>query len=92
VENVSKADGIAATQALLPYMRIDDTKCARLIDCLGTYRRKFNEQLQTYGQEPVHDWASHGADAMRMLSIGLRASGYDLKEAQAMQRVQQMGV
>jgi hypothetical protein len=91
VPNIAKPDGIAATQALLPYMRFDDVRCQRLIDCLGTYRRKFNEQLQTYGQEPVHDWASHGADAMRMLAIGLRATGYDLKEGSALNGRQEMG-
>jgi hypothetical protein len=73
----SKPDGIASAQALLPYMRFDQTKAARLIDCLSLYQRKFNESLQTYGKEPLHNWCSHGADALMHLALGLRASAYN---------------
>ena len=71
-------DGIAASQALLSRCIFDATKCADGLDRLALYRREWNEKLQIFREKPVHDWASHGADAFRTLAMGLRkARGQD---------------
>jgi phage terminase large subunit len=40
-------------------------KCEGGLDCLKSYRYEFNDNLDIASNEPVHDWASHGADAFR---------------------------
>jgi phage terminase large subunit len=69
VPRQSLNDGIHATRILLPKCYFDETKCERGIEALTHYRWGFNEQLQEHKSEPVHDWASHGADAFRYLAL-----------------------
>lgn len=41
------------------------TKCARGIDCLRNYSRKFDDQTKTFSPKPMHNQWSHGADSFR---------------------------
>jgi phage terminase large subunit len=61
--------GIEMTRALLAVCYIDETKCKQLIKCLEHYRKRYNESTSSYSQTPVHDWASHGSDAMRYCAM-----------------------
>ncbi len=63
-------DGITAVQALLGRCHFDETRCENLINALYTYRRKQDRVTREFLPTPVHDWSSHGADAMRYLAIG----------------------
>lgn len=65
-------DGINAVRLMLPRCWFDATRCARGIEALRQYRREFDEKLRSFRARPVHDWASHGADAFRYLAVGLR--------------------
>ena len=65
-------DGINAVRLMLPRCWFDRTRCARGLDALRQYRRDFDEKLQSFRARPVHDWASHAADAFRYLAVGLR--------------------
>lgn len=65
-------DGINAVRLLLPRCWFDATRCARGLEALRQYRRDFDEKLQSFRARPVHDWASHAADAFRYLAVGLR--------------------
>lgn len=65
-------DGINATRMLLGRTWMDRAKTARLRECLANYHREFNDRLGVFRSEPVHNWASHGADATRTLAMGLR--------------------
>jgi phage terminase large subunit len=67
-------DGINAVRVLLPKCWFDAKKCARGIDALKLYRAEFDDKLQAFKPRPVHDWASHGADAFRYLAMGLDLS------------------
>ncbi len=33
--------------------------------CLNAYRREFDDKRNVFKPQPLHDWSSHGADAMR---------------------------
>lgn len=66
------AEGIKAVRMLLPRCWFDADKCARGIEALSHYRSSFNKQLGQYTGIPVHDWASHGADAFRGLAVRLK--------------------
>jgi phage terminase large subunit len=41
------------------------------IEALKMYHSKWDEKNKTLGASPVHDWASHGADAFRYLAVAL---------------------
>jgi phage terminase large subunit len=68
----SVADGINAVRMVLPKCWFDLGKCAAGIKALRHYRREWNESAQTWRASPVHDFASHGSDAMRYLAMGHR--------------------
>ena len=65
-------DGIQAVRSLLGRAWFDEEKCERGIDCLRQYRRDYDENNKSFKARPLHDWSSHGADAMRYLAIGYR--------------------
>ena len=64
-------DGINAVRTIIPRCWFDAKKCQRGIDALKMYRSEYDEKLQTLKPRPVHDWASHGADAFRYLAMTL---------------------
>ena len=68
------ADGINAVRMVLPRCWFDAAKCALGIRALRNYRREWNENAQTWRSNPVHDHASHGADSMRYMALGVRDS------------------
>jgi phage terminase large subunit len=72
VRQHSVADGINAVRLVLPRAWFDAERCAKGIHALRHYRREWNEAAQTWRSAPVHDHASHGADAARYLALGVR--------------------
>lgn len=68
-------DGINAARQLIPRCFFDDTKCARGLEVLNNYRRMWDEKRKVFHDSPLHDWASHGADAFRYLALGLPMVG-----------------
>lgn len=71
-------DGIQAFRKVLehPGTRIH-TRCSERADpedtdgleCLREYRREWDEKNLCFRQKPLHDWASHTADAARYLGV-----------------------
>ena len=74
----SVADGINAVRIILRSCWFDAERCALGIRALRHYRREWNEAAQTWRAQPVHDHASHGADSMRYLSLGVHAGARQL--------------
>jgi phage terminase large subunit len=72
--NIPIEDGIHAARMLFPRCYFDEHKTKRGIECLCNYRREFNDKLGEFKATPVHDWASHGADAFRYLAVALEDS------------------
>jgi hypothetical protein len=66
------ADGREAVRQLIPRCWFDAGKCARGLEALRHYRAEWDERAQALKAKPRHDWASHGADALRYLAMGLR--------------------
>lgn len=62
-------DGIHAARMLLPRCWFDADKCQRGLECLQHYRWDYNTRINEFKHLPVHDWASHGADAFRGLAF-----------------------
>ncbi len=66
-----REDGINAVRVMLPKCWFDARKCHRGIEALKLYRSDYDDKLQALRQQPVHDWTSHAADAMRYLAMAL---------------------
>jgi len=58
-------DGIEAVRRQLANCWFDDLHCKRGIDALRQYRAEYDDKRRTFRLKPVHDWASHAADAFR---------------------------
>lgn len=83
VPKLSIADGIAAARAVFPKCWFDADKCADGIQALRHYRYDFNEDLKTFEKQPLHDWASHPADAFRYFSIMIRDGEREKKKPES---------
>lgn len=59
------ADGINAVRLMLSKCWFDTVKCERGIEALKQYRREWDGKRQVWRDRPLHDWASHAADAFR---------------------------
>lgn len=68
----SLVSAINQTRAVLPACYFDEDKCANGIAAMEAYRREWDERLGDFKQEPLHDWASNGADAFRQFAQGYR--------------------
>lgn len=75
VPRLSIEDGINAARTIFPRCWFDSDKCADGIQCLRHYRYEQDAERKTLKKEPLHDWASHAADAFRYLALGLKDSG-----------------
>jgi hypothetical protein len=62
-------DRIHASRMLLPRCWFDAEKCERGIECLKNYAWDFNTRIHEFTKLPVHNWASHGADAFGGLAF-----------------------
>jgi phage terminase large subunit len=65
-------DGINAVRTIFPRLWIDEAKCREGLECLRNYRKDWDDKLKTFKPRPLHNWASHGADALRQLGVTYR--------------------
>ncbi len=77
VPKLSLEDGIQATRLLLRNVWINEKNCGRGLQALREYIKAPIENERGPGGEmlyrdrPKHNWASHGADALRTLAVGM---------------------
>lgn len=66
--------GIALTRkALVADNWFDRTACSEGIRCLDSYQYEWDDKLGRWKDRPLHNWASHGADAWRQFAQGYSA-------------------
>jgi phage terminase large subunit len=68
----TKIEGIQAVRRMFPRFWIDDERAEQGYACIASYHREWDEKHQRFRDQPVHDWASHGADALQTLALGWR--------------------
>lgn len=68
--NIPIADGIQAVRMLLPTCWFDKAKCKDGVEALRMYRREYDDKRQEFRVNPLHDWTSHYADALRYFAVG----------------------
>jgi phage terminase large subunit len=69
----SLMDGINAGRKTIPFARFDAKRCAQGLESLRSYRTEWDEKARAFKKTPDHNWASHGADGWRCLSLSWRA-------------------
>ena len=62
---LSLEDGISAVRTMLPRCWFNEETCRPGLETLQHYRWDYNTRIHEFKALPVHDWASHGADAFR---------------------------
>jgi len=70
-DNIAIPDGIEAVRSAFSKIWIDEVECKPLIKALENYRQEYDVKKRVYKAQPLHDWSSHFADAMRYLCISL---------------------
>jgi len=65
VERHAIDDGIQAVKLVLPKCWFDAERCKHGLHALRHYRRRWNSVVNEFTAQPVHDFASHAADALR---------------------------
>ncbi len=71
VPMLSVEDGINAVRTVFPTMFFDAENCSDGIAALRRYRYKIDQLSGQMSREPLHDDASHAADALRYCAVSL---------------------
>ena len=67
---LSLEDGIEAVRKVLPNCWFDKNKCHYGMECLKSYQKKWDDTNQCFRNRPIHNFASHAADAFRTGIVG----------------------
>lgn len=89
VPRVDIIPGIDAARGILNRCWFDERKCAKGIKCIENYKKEWNDRAGCWNSSPLHNWASHGADAFRVLATGLHYVTGSKFDSQAQMRQQQ---
>ena len=65
--NLDVMGGIENCREMLGYCWFDEEKTDEGRKCLESYKKEWDEKHNCYKTQPLHDWASHGADAFRTM-------------------------
>lgn len=74
-------DWIHAGRLLIDKAYFDRTKCADGLNSLRNYERKYDTKKKKFDDRPLHNWASHGADAFQHLAYGHREDYTDTQQS-----------
>jgi hypothetical protein len=67
-----RIDGIASVRAILPRCWFDAKRCKQGLEALRQYQRKWDDERKVFSPDPLHNWASHAADAFRYLAVAYK--------------------
>ena len=76
---IGVADGINAARTIFSRCWFDAERCADGLQALRNYRYDVDPVTGAFSKNPLHDWASHGADAFRYFAVGME-EGREKKE------------
>lgn len=70
VPQIGLADGIESARNFLATCWVDAKNCDGLVNALDAYQREPDSTRGGFYDRPLHNWATHSADALRYLSLG----------------------
>lgn len=65
-------EGIEACRRVFAACWFDEERCKDGLNALANYAWGINEDTNTFSQNPIHNWASNGADAFRQFAQGFK--------------------
>ena len=71
--------GIDASKNMLTICNIHKSNCYQLIESLKSYTYEWDKRNEIFKSTPSHNWASHGADAFRYMSLVI--SHYEIRKS-----------
>ncbi len=71
VQKVQIIPGIDQVRGILSRCFFDERKCEKGIKALESYKKGWDDRSGCWTSQPLHNFASHGADAFRVLATGL---------------------
>lgn len=77
---------INAVRSLFPRMQFNEKTCADGLTALSHYRYEVDPETKEVSLKPLHDWASHPADALRTYVMGLRSDAVPKAQQKHMPR------
>ena len=77
---LSIEDGIEAVRKALPNCLFDKNKCGKGIEAMKAYQKRWDEKNQCFRNKPLHNFASHCADAFRTGIVGYGVQATDWKK------------
>ena len=77
---------IEAARLILPLCYFDERKTEMGMDALRNYRYRVDEDTKQFSNEPMHDWASHAADAFGYMAIALKEPKKETRDFQTTPR------
>ena len=66
---LSVEDGIEQSRRMLPKCWFHKSNCKKMVEALKSYCKRWDEKNNCFKNRPLHNWASHYADAFRYGSI-----------------------
>ena len=72
IPRTSIADSINAARTLFRNCFFDRDNCYDGLQCLRHYRYEVDPDTKQFSKNPLHDQYSHGADAFRMIALGVQ--------------------
>lgn len=70
--NLDVQEGIQALRNILPRCYFNAPATKPLVDAWRNYQREWDEERKVFKKIPLHNWASHFADAGRYLALSYR--------------------
>lgn len=72
IAKVSVADGLQAGRTAINAAVFDAERTERGVEGLKSYRREWDDELKTFKENPLKDWAEHIGSAWRYLGLAWR--------------------
>lgn len=70
-QKVDIIPGIDAVRNMLSRCWFDEKKCDKGLKAIDNYKKDWDDRNACWRSKPLHNWSSHGADALRTLATGL---------------------
>lgn len=89
VPKLNVNEGIDQTRNILNRCWFNEQNCQQGIRALEAYKKEWNDRQGCWASHPLHNWASHGADAFRVLATGLHIVGEKHLTPEALDKIRQ---